>query len=99
MGVGGHQHLEALKLGRSEQLAVFECGPTQLVCRDHLMIQQQVAQRCGCALIEQDAHLRRSQRTARGVTQHGTRLFQRNARKQINELADRHTIFEVLEER
>ena len=57
-----------------------------------------MAQRCRSALIEEDAHLRRGQSAARCVLQHSACLIKSNAREQLNELTDRHSVFEILEQ-
>ena len=63
------------------------------------MVSQQVAQRRRSALIEEDAHSSCRESAACGVLQHGPRLLESDTGKQCNHFADRHTVFEVLEER
>ena len=45
-----------------------------------------------------DAHLHRSQSTARRVFQYYAYLIEGNAREQVNEFVDRHTALEIFEE-
>lgn len=50
------------------------------------MLRQRLSERDGGALIEQYAHLGRSQRTPCGVLQDIARLFERDAWKPLDEL-------------
>ena len=69
--VGGDEHLEAVRLGSSQQLAIAECRPALLVGRDYRVRRKQMPQRRRRALIEEDAHLGRRERAARSVRQDG----------------------------
>lgn len=96
--IGRDQYLEALRFSCSEQLAILERGPTVFVGRNHLVVQQKVAQWRRRALVEKDSHLHRGQRTSSGVLQHRTCLIERDAGEQLDELTDRHPVFEVLKQ-
>jgi len=63
------------------------------------MPRKKSAQRYRRALIKKNAHSSRCQGTTRGVLEHGTDLLERNARKQLHEFRDRHTVFKILEQR
>ena len=66
--------------------------------RGHLVIRQQMPQRRRRALVEQDAHLRRSQGASGCVLQHSACLFKRDTGEQGDHFADRYTVFEVFEQ-
>jgi len=57
-----------------------------------------MAKRRWCALIEQDAHLHRAQRTASRVLQDSTYLFNRDAGEPLDELVYRCIVLKILEE-
>ena len=50
-------------------------------------------------MIKEDFHLRWGQRASCRVLKHGAHLFERDARKPLNELINRSTVFKVLEQR
>ena len=63
------------------------------------MLSQRPTQRVRSALIEQDTHLRGSERAACGVIEHRTNLAKRDARKPFDELRHGGAILQILKER
>lgn len=49
-------------------------------------------------MVEQDSHLRGGKSAAGGVFKYGAGLLKRDAREQLDELPDRYSVFEVLEQ-
>ena len=96
--IGGDENLEAFAFSGIEEFTVLELRPTAFVRRRNLMRPQRFAQRNRCALIEQYAHLGRSQSTPRSVFQHGANLVQRHPGEQIDKLTGRDAVFEILEQ-
>lgn len=97
--ISGHQYAEPLEFGRIQQLAVLQPRPAALERRGDFMLRQGIAQRDRRPLVEQDAHLGRSQRTACCVLQDSTRLPEGDAWKPLDELRDQGAVLEVLEQR
>jgi hypothetical protein len=62
------------------------------------MLRKRIAQRDRGALVEQYAHLGRSQRAPLRVLQDGADLFECDAWEPLNELGHQGTVFEVLEQ-
>lgn len=62
------------------------------------MLRKRIAQRDRGALVEQDAHLGRSQGARLCMLQDGARLFQCDAWEPLNELGHQSAVFEVLEQ-
>ena len=68
-----------------------------LECGGNFVVRQTLPQRRRYSLIEQYAHLRRSERAARRMFKHGANLFQGDAGKPFHELSYRRAVFEILE--
>jgi len=57
IGVGGNQHLESTRLGKTQQLSVFQSDPPKLISCADTVTEERLPQRNRCSLIKQDAHL------------------------------------------
>ncbi len=90
--------MKACPFGPGNELTIAQARPATLACGFDFVSTQHVPQRCGSALIEQDAHSGSCQRTACGVVQDRAGLFQGDSREPLNELMDASVVFEVLEE-
>jgi hypothetical protein len=96
--IGGDKDVKSFSLGRIEQRAVRKLRPTQLKGGQHLMADQVPPQRRWRTLVEQNAHSDRGHRTARGMFEDRANLFERDARKPLDDLGQRGALFEILEE-
>lgn len=92
------EDLETRGFGSQNQLTVLEAGPSALVSCLYRVPDEMPSKWRGRALVEQNLHLGHGQRTACSVLQNDTCLLQRDPWKPVDELVDRGTVLEILEE-
>lgn len=96
--IGRNEQGEIGVFGGLQQFSILQLCPSALERRIDGVASQELTERDRRALIEQNAQLRRRDSTARSMREDGPHLFERNARKPLEELMQRHVVFEILEQ-
>jgi hypothetical protein len=93
VGVRSDKHTEPCGFGSLKQLAVLQCGPTALKGGRDRVSSQELAQRRGRSLIEENLHLCRCESVSCRVLQDRTNLLDVHAREPFDEIGDRGATF------
>lgn len=82
----------------AKKLTVLQSGPAELVGRCNRVSGQQLPERNGGSLIEEDTHLGSQESRAGCVLQDMTNLRERNPGKPLKELVNRGILFKILKQ-